>query len=130
MTTGQTAAEPRTEERENDDTSDPAGQESPPETLRRLAELVNAQGVRTSIGHRVGLRLYGDRPDPFPRSDRFELVAHSPGGWEVATVTVGERTGRYMVSLPTIGVECQSVSPDVPGAVVDLILAAMPKEAA
>ncbi|MGJ6964966.1 hypothetical protein ACSDR0_23955 [Streptosporangium sp. G11] len=76
----------------------------------------------------MGLRLYGDRPDPFPRSDRFELVAHSRDGWEVATVTLGERVGRFMVSLPTIEVGCQSVSPDAPDAMVDLILAALPKE--
>ncbi|WP_433256314.1 hypothetical protein ACQPYK_17080 [Streptosporangium sp. CA-135522] len=75
------------------------------------------------------LRLYGDRPNPFPRSDRIELVAHSHNGWEIATVTLGERSGYFLVSLPTVGVGCQQVSPDAPGAVVDLILAAMPKDA-
>ncbi|WP_344920451.1 hypothetical protein [Streptosporangium oxazolinicum] len=78
----------------------------------------------------MGLRLYGDRPDPFPRSDRFELVAHSRGGWEIATVTMGDRSGCFMVSLPTVAVGCQQVNADQPHAVVDLILAALPKETA
>ncbi|MFD8527831.1 hypothetical protein ACFV0L_10525 [Streptosporangium canum] len=45
-------------------------------------------------------------------------------------MTVGERSGYFLVSLPTVGVGCQQVKPDAPGAVVDLILAALPKEAA
>ncbi|GAA4198830.1 hypothetical protein GCM10022252_49860 [Streptosporangium oxazolinicum] len=101
-----------------------------PEGLSNLARLVRAQGIRTSIIHCVGLRLYGDRPDPFPRSDRFELVAHSRGGWEIATVTMGDRSGCFMVSLPTVAVGCQQVNADQPHAVVDLILAALPKETA
>ncbi|MER5651151.1 hypothetical protein [Streptosporangium sp. NPDC002524] len=77
----------------------------------------------------MGLRLYGDRPDPFPRSDRFELVAHSRGGWEVATVTVGERSGYFVVSLPSVGVAAQMVNVDQPYAVVGLILAALVAQA-
>ncbi|MER5643157.1 hypothetical protein [Streptosporangium sp. NPDC002524] len=76
----------------------------------------------------MGLRLYGDRPDPFPRSDRFELVVHNRGGWEVATVTVGDHSGYFMVSLPTVAAGCRPVDADQPQAVVDLILAALSKE--
>ncbi|MER5643225.1 hypothetical protein [Streptosporangium sp. NPDC002524] len=95
-----------------------------------LARLVRAQGVRTSIVHRVGLRLYGHRPDPFPRDDRFELVVRGRDGGEVATVTVGDRSGCFMVTLPTVAAGCRPVSAGRPQAVVDLILAALPKDAA
>ncbi|WP_436759427.1 hypothetical protein [Streptosporangium sp. V21-05] len=129
MASGQTAVEPCAEGQEDNETAKPVGQE-PPELLSRLAGLVNVHGVRTSIIHRVGLRLYGHRPDPFPRDDRFELVAHDRDGWEVATVTVGEHSGYFMVSLPTVAVECHPVNADQPHAVVDLILAALPKDVA
>ncbi|WP_344915769.1 hypothetical protein [Streptosporangium oxazolinicum] len=58
------------------------------------------------------------------------MIAHSRDGWEVASVTVGERSGCFVVSLPSVGVTTQMVNADQPHAVVDLILAALPKEAA
>lgn len=129
MATRRRATEPHSEGHASDETAKSDGQE-PPGPLRHLAGLVNARGIRTSIIHRVGLRLYGHRPDPFPRSDRFELVAHSRDGWEVATVIVGDHSGYFMVSLPTVAIGCQPINADQPHAVVDLILAALPKETA
>ncbi|GAA4183859.1 hypothetical protein GCM10022252_11840 [Streptosporangium oxazolinicum] len=129
MAFGQTATEAHAGGQGDDETASPAGQE-PPEGLSDLARLVSAQGVQTSIIHYVGLRLRSHRPLPFPREDRFELIAHSRDGWEVASVTVGERSGCFVVSLPSVGVTTQMVNADQPHAVVDLILAALPKEAA
>ncbi|WP_436757449.1 hypothetical protein [Streptosporangium sp. V21-05] len=76
------------------------------------------------------LHLRSHRPLPFPREDRFELIAHSRDGWEVASVTVGSRSGCFVVSLPSAGVTTQMVNADQPHAVVDLILASLPKETA
>lgn len=42
---------------------------------------------------------------------------------------VGERAGGFLVSLPTVEVGCQQVNGDQPHAVVDLILATLPKDA-
>ncbi|WP_329084107.1 hypothetical protein [Streptosporangium sp. NBC_01469] len=129
MASGQTVTEAHAGGHEGDETASPAGQEIP-EGLSDLARLVSAQGVRTSIIHYVGLHLHSHRPLPFPREDRFELIAHSRGGWEVASVTVGDRSGCFVVSLSSVGVTAQMVNADQPHAVVDLILAALPKDVA
>ncbi|GAA4210505.1 hypothetical protein GCM10022252_78430 [Streptosporangium oxazolinicum] len=102
MATGQTATEARAGGQGDNQAASCAGQE-PPEGLSDLARLVSARGVQTSIIHYVGLRLRSHRPLPFPREDRFELIAHSRDGWEVASVTVGERSGCFVVSLPSVG---------------------------
>ncbi|WP_329093653.1 hypothetical protein [Streptosporangium sp. NBC_01469] len=78
----------------------------------------------------MGLHLRGHRPLPFPRDDRFELIAHSHDGWEVASVTVGDRSGCFVVSLPSVRVTTQMVNADQQHAVVDLILAALSKDVA
>ena len=123
-------AKPGTEGFESTKATDSTAGQEQMDLLSQLEQLLNAKNVQTSIIHRVGLRLHGIRTDLFPRTDRVELVAYSRGGWEVATVTLGERSGVYMVSLPTVRVGCQPVNKDQPHAVVDLILAALPKEKA
>ncbi|GAA4190406.1 hypothetical protein GCM10022252_28680 [Streptosporangium oxazolinicum] len=42
-------------------------------------------------------------------------------------MTVGGRSGCFVVSLPSVGITTQLVNADQPHAVVDLILAALPK---
>lgn len=42
----------------------------------------------------------------------------------IATVTMGPRSGCYLVRLPSAGVAAQTVNADQPQAVVDLVLAA------
>ncbi|MEV7907708.1 hypothetical protein [Streptomyces anulatus] len=125
MSPAQMTTEPGAEGRWGNEPRSPPRPESP-DALIHLAALVNAQEASTLLGHRVGLRLHGNRPNPFPR-DRFELMAHSHEGWEVATVTVGERAGYFLVSLPTVGAGCQQVNGDQPYTVVAMILAALPK---
>ena len=128
MASGQTATEPSTGGQSSSATDSSAGQRQI-DQLSELEQLLKAQGIKTSIIHRVGLRLYGKETNLFPRTDRVELVAFSRGGWEVATVMVGERAGGFLVSLPTVEVGCQQVNGDQPYAVVDLILSALPKDA-
>ncbi|WP_329426786.1 hypothetical protein OG339_42110 [Streptosporangium sp. NBC_01495] len=98
-----------------------------------VQRLLKAKEVHTLAVHTIALKL-GQAREPWPPAQQTrrtpELVAHSPEGWEVATVTVGTRSNCYVVSLPSVGVTAQLVNANQPHAVVDLILAALPKEAA
>lgn len=94
--------------------------------LSELEQLIRAQGIKTSLSRRGGLRLCGSETS-LSSTDRVELIAFSPEGWEVAMVTVGDRSGCYMVSLPSAGVGSRPVSGGRPHTVVDLIVAALPK---
>ncbi|MEV4095993.1 hypothetical protein [Streptosporangium saharense] len=85
--------------------------------LSELDRLLRGRGVRTSISHRGGPRSRGD-----------ELAVFSREGWEAATVTVGPRSGCFMVCLPVVGVDCQVMSGDRPDAVADVIVAVLPRK--
>ncbi|MER7208502.1 hypothetical protein ABT340_15630 [Streptosporangium sp. NPDC000239] len=125
MTSAQTALEPVAE---GHSTTDGSAQQHQASLLSELEHLLRAQDVRTSITHRVGLRLRDDETNLFPRTDQVELAVSSREGWEVATVTVGLRSGCFMVCLPVIGIDCQVISGDRPDAVVNVIVAVLPKE--
>ncbi|WP_440063746.1 hypothetical protein [Streptosporangium sp. OZ121] len=98
-----------------------------------VQRLLKAKEIHTFAIHTIALKIAHDGV-PWPPAQRTrrtpELVAHSREGWEVATVTVGTRSNCYVVSLPSVGVTAQLVNADQPHAVVDLILTALPKEAA
>ncbi|MER5644102.1 recombinase family protein [Streptosporangium sp. NPDC002524] len=101
--------------------------------LAVVQRLLKTKEIHAYTVHTIALKL-GQDGTPWPLGQRTrrppELVAHSREGWEVATVTVGLRSGFFVVSLPSVGVTAQLVNADQPHAVVDLILAALPKEAA
>ncbi|WP_329429027.1 hypothetical protein OG339_07820 [Streptosporangium sp. NBC_01495] len=98
-----------------------------------MQQLLKPQEVHAYAVHTIALKL-GQDGTPWPLGQRTrrapELVAHNREGWEVATVTMGPRSDCYMVSLPALGVTAQLVNGSEPQAVVDLILTALPKEAA
>ncbi|WP_436758434.1 hypothetical protein [Streptosporangium sp. V21-05] len=128
----QTATEAGAEERTHPEVSDLVA-EAHDKALVVVRQLLKMKGVHhTYVVHTIALKLGVDNK-PWPTGQRTrrapELVAHSREGWEVATVTVGTRSGCYVVSLPAVGVTAQLVNADQPHAVVDLILAALPKEA-
>lgn len=112
-------AQPATESVvEGQSTTDDGVRQRQASLLSELDWSLRARGVRTSITHRGG---------PCPRGD--ELAVFSREGWEVTTVTVGPRSGCFMVCLPVVGVDCQVMSGDRPDAVADVILAVLPKKA-
>ncbi|MGJ6969440.1 hypothetical protein ACSDR0_46900 [Streptosporangium sp. G11] len=133
MIPAQTATETSAEERTHPEVSDLVA-ETHDKALAVVQQLLKTKSVHhTYVVHTIALKLGVDNK-PWPMGQRTrrvpELVAHSREGWEVATVTVGERSGCYVVSLPSVGVTAQLVNAGEPHAVVDLILAALPKGAA
>ncbi|WP_440100002.1 hypothetical protein [Streptosporangium sp. H16] len=132
MIPAQTATETSAEERTHPEVSAFVA-ETHDKALAVVQQLLKVKDVHTHAVHAIALK--SDEDDkPWPPTQRTrrapELVAHSRQGWEVATVTVGPRSGCYVVSLPAVGVTAQLVNANQPQAVVDLILAALPKEAA
>ncbi|MER5646588.1 hypothetical protein [Streptosporangium sp. NPDC002524] len=100
--------------------------------LAVVQQLLKAEGVRSYAVHTVTLKLSEDgRPWALGQCTRRtpHLVAHNLDGGKVADVTVGSRSGCYLVSLPSVGVMAQPVNADQPHAVVDMILAMLPKGA-
>ncbi|MEU3165478.1 hypothetical protein [Streptosporangium sp. NPDC006930] len=100
--------------------------------LAVVQRLLREKGVRSYSVHAVTLKL-GESGDRWPLGQQTRrtphLVAHDLDGREVAKVTVGSRSGCYLVSLPPVELMPQLVNADQPHAVVDLILAALPKDA-
>ncbi|MFF3444583.1 hypothetical protein [Streptosporangium sp. NPDC002721] len=99
---------------------------------RRLAvvqRLLMVHGVHSYTVHTVSLRLSGEdgRPIPLGRPKVYapELVVRGDSG-RVATVTVGERSGCYLVSLPG---RSDPQAEREPQHVAGLILAARPSGA-
>ncbi|MEV6861838.1 hypothetical protein AB0M44_12650 [Streptosporangium subroseum] len=101
MTTGQTVTEPRTGGHRDDEITD-ATAEKYGRVLAKVQRLLKVRGVRSFIVHTHSLKLFGDgRPLPQGSLGRHapELVVRSRAGWVVATVTVGSRSGCYLVSM-------------------------------
>ncbi|GAA4199362.1 hypothetical protein GCM10022252_50990 [Streptosporangium oxazolinicum] len=97
-------------------------------SLALVQRLLKARGVRAKPVHTVVLRLSRDgRPLPIAERRRRvpELVAYDGGGRMAASVTVGRRSGCYLVHPSSAGAEIRTVKPDRPHAVVDVVLAAI-----
>ncbi|WP_436757829.1 hypothetical protein [Streptosporangium sp. V21-05] len=125
MTLGQTTAR-FTGERSAEPVTSATG-EKHDRALAVVQRLLAAERVRSRAVHTITLKLSQDgRPLSLAERGRHapELVAYGDGGRMVATVTVGSRSGCYLVRLPVAGVAAQTVSADQPHAVVDLVLAA------
>ncbi|GAA4192544.1 hypothetical protein GCM10022252_34100 [Streptosporangium oxazolinicum] len=121
-------AEERAEEAISDETA-----EKHDRALGVVQRLLNAKGVPSYAVHTIVLKLSeGGKPWALGQCTRRvpHLIAHKRDGREVASVTVGPRSGCYVVSLLTVGVAAQLVNADQPHAVVDLILAALSEERA
>ncbi|MBG0831138.1 hypothetical protein HS041_25590 [Planomonospora sp. ID67723] len=127
MTPERTATELSAEEHRLPEVSDLVA-EMHNKALAVVQRLLKPHGVRTVRAHTIGMRLHGDGM-PWPKACLIhyapELTAYSDAGRTVATVTVGQRAGHYLVSLPTADVSCRNVSTDEPGTVVDMICAAL-----
>ncbi|WP_344918992.1 hypothetical protein [Streptosporangium oxazolinicum] len=125
MTLGQTTAH-FTGER-SDEPVTGATAEKHDRALAVVQRLLKAERVRSHTVHTIVLKLSeSGRPVPLAERRRHapELVAYGDGGRMVATVTMGPRSGCYLVRLPATGVAAQTVNADQPHAVVDLVLAA------
>ncbi|WP_433374395.1 hypothetical protein [Streptosporangium sp. CA-115845] len=115
---------------------DEATAESHDRALAVVQLLLIERGIRARRHQTICLSLYGNRLDalicpdrPYPRSrlDRYppELAVLGPEGRRAAVVTVGPRSGCYLVSLRN-GSDLQTVRSEHPEQVVELILAARP----
>ncbi|MEV4746601.1 hypothetical protein ACFQVD_19200 [Streptosporangium amethystogenes subsp. fukuiense] len=108
--------------------------ESQDEALAVVQRLLTERGIRSHRHNTISLGLYGshldlptwpNRPDSRTWMKRHppELAVIGPQGWRDATVTVGSRSGCYLVSIRN-GPDLQAVGQEQPEKVVDLILAA------
>ncbi|WP_371778734.1 hypothetical protein [Streptosporangium subroseum] len=125
MTSGQTAAESRIEGHEDDEVTD-ATAERHDKALAAVQRLLSVRGVRSCVVHRVNLKLFGDgRPYPLGQRRRLapELAVTGPRGWHDATVSMGPRSGCYLVSLSS-GSSPETVRE--PQQAADLILSSWP----
>lgn len=110
---------------EDDEVSD-AMAEKHDAALAVVQRLLGVRGVRSCLVHTITLRLFGDGR-PFPRGGlgRYapELVVRSGAGWVVAAVSVGSRSGCFLVSMRD-GRDIETVPSGDPEKVADLILSA------
>ncbi|MEV6862360.1 hypothetical protein AB0M44_15360 [Streptosporangium subroseum] len=124
MTTGRTA-EARTEGHEDDEVT-AATAEKYGRALAEVRRLLGVRGIRSFVVHTHSLKLFGDgRPLPRGSLGRHapELVVRSRAGWTVATVTMGPRSGSYLISMRD-GRDIETVPAENPERVANLILAA------
>ncbi|MEV6859513.1 hypothetical protein AB0M44_00705 [Streptosporangium subroseum] len=124
MTPGQPATEPRTGGHEDYVTDKTA--ERHDLALAVVQQLLRVRGVRSFAAHTIDLKLSVDgRPIPLGKPQRHapELVVHSAAGWVVATVTMGPRSGSYLVSMRDGG-NIETVPAENPEKVASLMLAA------
>lgn len=95
--------------------------------LAAVRQLLKGCGVRSYAVQTIGLKLSGPdgRPIAYGRPDLHspELIVHEGDGSVVATVTIGPRSGCYLVTLRN-GVGLQKARK--PQHVADLILTAQP----
>lgn len=110
---------------------DETAAENQDRALAVVQQLLKERGVRARCHHTINLRLLASRveetnwPDrPVLRSwlERYppELEVIGPQGWREATVTMGPRSGFYLVSLRA-GPGLQKVGREHPEKVADLI---------
>ncbi|MEV0758231.1 hypothetical protein [Streptosporangium sp. NPDC050280] len=111
-----------------------AAAESQDRALAVVQRLLTERGIRAHLHTTISLGLYGNHLDlptwpnrPASRTwlNRHppELAVLGPQGWRDVTVTVGSRSGCYLVSIRN-GPDLQAVGQEQPEKVVDLILAA------
>ncbi|MFF3444594.1 hypothetical protein [Streptosporangium sp. NPDC002721] len=111
-----------------------AAAESQDRALAVVQRLLTEHGIRAHRHNTISLGLYGNhvdlptwpnRPDSRTWMKRHppELAVIGPQGWRDITVTVGPRSGCYLVSIRN-GPELEAVGQEQPEKVVDLILAA------
>ncbi|MGJ6970036.1 hypothetical protein ACSDR0_50095 [Streptosporangium sp. G11] len=107
--------------------------ESQDRALAVVQRLLTEHGIRAHRHNTISLGLYGNhvdlptwpnRPDSRTWVKRHppELTVKGPQGWRDVTVTVGPRSGCYLVSIRN-GSDLQAVGQGQPEKVVDLILA-------
>lgn len=117
---------------------DEATAEDQGKALAMVQRLLRERGIRAWCQHTISLGLFADRTDevtwpdrPAFRSwlDRYppELTVIGPQGCCDVTVTMGPRSGCYLVSLRST-TDPQIVRSEHPEQVVDLILAAQPDQ--
>ncbi|WP_157549641.1 hypothetical protein [Nonomuraea candida] len=75
------------------------------DTLRRVIPHLQTRGVREQLIMGPGLgrcaiTVYGTNEDLWHQP---EMTIHADAGWLVATVTIGERSGSYLVELARVG---------------------------
>lgn len=96
--------------------------------LAAVQQLLKVQGVPSYVVHTHGLKLFGNHT-PFPPAAReryapelvIHIVIHRGANRAAATVTVGPRSGSYLVSTPN-GPDIQVVQH--PAEAADLVIAA------
>lgn len=94
--------------------------------LAAVQRLLKVRGAHSYVVHTHHLSLFGDgRPFPLGERQRYtpELVVRSDAGWVIATVTMGQRSGSYMVSIPK-SPDLEAVPSAYPERVANLVLAA------
>ncbi|MDP9848662.1 hypothetical protein [Streptosporangium lutulentum] len=100
----------------------------PDRDLAVVQRLLKAREVRSRVVHTVDLKLFGDGR-PYPLGHHIlhapELTVHDAAGSAAATVTMGPRSGCYLVSLRN-GSDPQTVRRERPERVANLICAAQP----
>ncbi|MEV6859909.1 hypothetical protein AB0M44_02705 [Streptosporangium subroseum] len=67
-----------------------------------MQRTLSVRGVRSYVVHTITLKLFGDgRPAPLGQRSRVapELNVRSRAGMVVATVSVGSRSGSFLVSM-------------------------------
>jgi hypothetical protein len=125
MTSGQTATESRTRGCEDEEVSGKTA-EKHDKALAAVQRLLSVRGVRSHVVHTITLKLFGDgRPYSLGQRGRFapEPVVCSGAGWVVVTVTVGSRSGCYLVSMRD-GRDIETVPSAAPEKVANLVLSA------
>ncbi|WP_449066675.1 hypothetical protein [Planomonospora algeriensis] len=113
---------------------DEATAEKQDRALAVVHRLLAERGIRARRHHTISLGLFGDHaggiwPDRSLRRywlDRYppELTVTGPQGGRDATVTMGPRSGCYLVSLRN-GPDLETVRSEQPERVADLIATAM-----
>ncbi|WP_271216319.1 hypothetical protein [Streptosporangium carneum] len=103
-----------------------------------MQRLLRERDIRARREYTISLGLFAGRPDIAQRPDKPPLRSwetHLPPvlalvgqGWRGVTVTIGPRTGSYLVSLPGTA-DPQTVDRERPEKVVELIMAAGPQTA-
>ncbi|MEV5501645.1 hypothetical protein AB0M50_40250 [Nonomuraea fuscirosea] len=74
--------------------------------LNRVLECLTAVGVNAQLIKRLAIQC---ETKPDPSAERLwyppQLVIYADAGWRVATVTIGPRSGSYMVELVRVGAD-------------------------
>ncbi|WP_440069777.1 hypothetical protein [Streptosporangium sp. OZ121] len=111
---------------------DEATVETHDKALAVVQRLLNERGIRAHRHHTISLGLFANSAAAWPDQPPLrswmerhppELTVKGPQGWRMATVTMGPRSGSYLVSLRDSS-DLQAVRSEHPEQVVALIVAA------